>query len=252
MDNTLLTAKQAQELLKVDRTTIYRMLKDGQLNGVKVGQQWRFFTSEVNDMLAGAKRMSDADAPVSVDVLPLHCMQPVQDVFAEIAQVGSVTTDKDGKPLTHISNSCGFCKLILGSEEGRQACVDSWRRLVEQKDAAPEFIPCHAGLQYARARIEVNGSLIALLIAGQFHIIAPTPGEEKNRIHELARKFSIDETLLAQAAQQIPVLDARKVPELSNWLEKVAHTFEQISTERADLMCRLRQISEMSVFESSI
>jgi excisionase family DNA binding protein len=252
MDNTLLTAKQAQELLKVDRTTIYRMLKDGRLNGVKVGQQWRFYTSEVNDMFAGAKRMGDSAPLVSVDVLPLHCMQPVQDVFAEIAEVGSVTTDKVGKPLTHISNSCGFCKLILGSEEGHQACVDSWRKLAEQKDAAPEFIPCHAGLQYARARIEVNGSLIALLIAGQFHITAPTPEEVKKRIHELARKFSIDETLLAQAAQQIPELEARKVPELSKWLEKVAHTFEQISAERADLMCRLQQIAEMSVFESSI
>ena len=35
----LLTAKEVQELLSVDRTTIYRMLKDGRLKGVKVGNQ---------------------------------------------------------------------------------------------------------------------------------------------------------------------------------------------------------------------
>jgi excisionase family DNA binding protein len=249
MDNTLLTARQAQELLKVDRTTIYRMLKDGRLNGVKVGQHWRFYTNEVNDMLAGAKRMGDIDTRVSVDVLPLHCMQPVQDVFAEIAEIGAVTTDKNGKPLTRISNSSGFCKLILGSEEGRQDCIASWRKLAEQKEAAPEFIPCHAGLQYARASIEVNGSLIALLVAGQFHIAAPIPGEEKKRIYELSQKYSIDETLLAKAAEQIPVLDSRKVPQISNWLEDVARTFEQISTERADLMSRLNKIAVMSNFE---
>ncbi len=122
MDNTLLTAKQTQELLKVDRTTIYRMLKDGRLNGVKVGQQWRFYTSEVNDLLAGVRRSSENEVPVSAEMLPLQCVQSIQDVFAEIARVGSVTADKEGKPLTKISNSCDFCKLILGSDGGRQAC----------------------------------------------------------------------------------------------------------------------------------
>ena len=137
MDNELLTAKQAQELLKVDRTTIYRMLKDGRLNGVKVGHQWRFFARDVNDLLSGARLMSEKDVPVSVDVLPLHCVQPVQDVFAEIAELGAVTTDKSGMPLTRISNSCDFCKLILGSDEGRQACINSWGKLAEQKDLLP-------------------------------------------------------------------------------------------------------------------
>ncbi len=252
MDNTLLTAKQAQELLKVDRTTIYRMLKDGRLNGVKVGHQWRFFTSEVNDLLAGAKRLGENNIPILADILPLHCMQPVQDVFAEIAQVGAVTADKKGHPLTNTSNSCDFCKLILGSNEGRQACIESWGHLVNQKDAAPEFTSCHAGLQYARARIEVHGELIAILVAGQFYIHVPKPEEQQECLQKLAEKYSIDIALLTQAARQIFVLDAHNVPQISGWLEKVAHTFEQISAERADLMNRLRQIAEMSVFEKSI
>ena len=110
----LLSAKQVQELLHVDRTTIYRMLKDGRLTGVKVGQQWRFYAREVNEMLTGLAPMGEKDAPVSVDILPLHCMQPMQDVFAEIAEVGAVTTNKEGQPLTRFSNTCDFCKLISG------------------------------------------------------------------------------------------------------------------------------------------
>jgi excisionase family DNA binding protein len=252
MDNTLLTAKQTQELLKVDRTTIYRMLKDGRLKGVKVGQQWRFYTSEVDDLLAGLKRPGENFIPVLDDILPLHCMQPVQDVFAEIAQVGAVTADKEGQPLTKISNSCDFCKLILGSNEGRQACIESWKQLVKQEEAAPEFIPCHAGLLYARARIEVQGELIAILVAGQFYIQPPEPEEQEERLRALAEKFSIGFSLLTQASRQISVLDDHRIPQISGWLEKMAHTFEQISVERADLMNRLRQIGEMSVFEKSI
>jgi excisionase family DNA binding protein len=252
MDNTLLTAKQVQDLLKVDRTTIYRMLKDGRLNGVKVGQQWRFYTSGVNELLAGTRRSGENEVPVSVEMLPLHCVQPIQDVFGEIARVGAVTADKEGQPLTKISNSCDFCKLILGSNEGRQACIQSWKHLVNQEEAAPEFTTCHAGLQYARARIEVRGELIAILIAGQFYIDFPEPEEQQERLQKLAKKFSIDPSLLTQASRQISVLDARNVPQISGWLEQVAHTFEQVSNERADLMGRLRQIAEMSVFEKSI
>jgi excisionase family DNA binding protein len=252
MEN-LLTAKQVQDLLNVDRTTIYRMLKDGRLTGVKVGQHWRFPAREVNDLLGGsvAPRIDNEDQPASVDVLPVHCMQPVQDVFAEIAEVGAVTTDKNGTPITRISNSCDFCKLILGSESGREACTKSWRQLAEKDDATPQFIACHAGLQYARARIEVRGTLIAMLISGQFYAQEPDAKEEARRIHNLAQAHDIDETLLAQAAKMIPLLEERKVPQIGKWLEKVAHTFEQISTERSDLMSRLRQIAVMSVFDNT-
>lgn len=250
MDN-LLTAKQVQDLLNVDRTTIYRMLKDGRLTGVKVGQHWRFSAREVNDVLAGTARVDPAvEMPVPQNALPLHCMQPVQDVFAEIAEVGAVTADKDGNALTRVSNSCDFCKLIMGSDEGREACMKSWQRLVSQKDAAPEFTTCHAGLQYARARIEVHGELIAILVAGQFYVTEPDAGEEERRIQSLAQKYHISEDLLLQASEQISVLDDRKVSQISGWIERVAKTFEQISSERVNLMGRLRQIAEMSVINS--
>ncbi len=248
MEN-LLTAKQVQDLLNVDRTTIYRMLKDGRLMGVKVGQHWRFAAREVNDILTGTVRVNEAETPMPVDVLPLHCMQPVQDVFAEIAEVGAVTADKNGNALTRTSNSCDFCKLIMGSDEGRMACNASWQKLVNQTDVAPEFTTCHAGLQYARARIEVRGELIAILIAGQFYVQKPNTEEEKQRIEALAQKYHISIDLLMQASKQISMLGDRKIPQISGWLERVASTFEQISTERVNLMGRLRQIAEMSVIE---
>ncbi len=50
--NELLTTKQIQDLLQVDRITVYRMLNDGRLKGVKIGNQWRFPQSEI-DRLTG-------------------------------------------------------------------------------------------------------------------------------------------------------------------------------------------------------
>ena len=182
-------------------------------------------------------------------VLPLHCIQPVQDVFAEIAEIGSVTTDTNGVPLTHISNSCDFCKLIMGSEGGRAACNESWRKLAEQENEATEFTTCHAGLQYARARIEVQGELVSILVAGQFYVQEPDAEEEGRRIEQLAQKYHIDKDLLKQASKQISVLSDRTIVQIGGWLERVAKTFEQISSERTSLIGRLKQIAEMSVIK---
>ena len=234
----------------MDRTTVYRMLKDGRLTGVKVGQQWRFYAREVNELLAGTALVREKDAPVSADALPLHCMQPMQDVFAEIAEVGAVTTDPHGQPLTRLSNSCDFCKLILGSETGRQACINSWSKLAQHDGKSSEFVPCHAGLQYTSARIEVQGEMIALLVSGQFYAQSPDPQEQTKRLQKLSEVHHIDLNLLSQAAENIPVLDERKESQIWVWLKKVAHTFEQISSERANLMSRLKQIAVMSDFES--
>lgn len=248
MDN-LLTARQVQELLNVDRTTIYRMLKDGRLTGVKVGQHWRFSVHEVNEILNGTVRVGGAEVPMPESVLPLHCIQPVQDVFAEIAEIGSVTIDTNGVPLTHISNSCDFCKLIMGSEGGRAACAESWRKLAKQENETPEFTTCHAGLQYSRARIEVQGELVSILVAGQFYVQESDAEEEGRRIEKLAQKYHIDKDLLKQASKQISVLTDRTIVQISGWLDRVAKTFEQISSERTSLIGRLKQIAEMSVIK---
>jgi excisionase family DNA binding protein len=47
----LLTTRRLQELLRVDRITIYRMLNDGRLRGFKVGGQWRFSRRKIEAWL---------------------------------------------------------------------------------------------------------------------------------------------------------------------------------------------------------
>lgn len=246
--SNLLTAHEVQDLLKVDRTTVYRMLKDGRLTGVKIGQQWRFPRDEVDALLAGGQPIEETSAPPR-DILPLHCVQPIQDVFSEVAGVSVVTTAPDGEPLTRPSNSCAFCALIQSSPAGYDACVASWRRLAEQSERRPVFAACHAGLQYARARIELDGELAAMLIAGQFYADAPDPGEVERRVARLAASYALDSHALAEAARDIPTLDGRMRGKLSAWLESVASTFETVAHERAELMGRLRRIAEMSALD---
>lgn len=244
--NELLTAKQVQDLLKVDRTTVYRMINDGRLKGIKIGNQWRFPEKDVRILLSGSVKEGRPLTDSIKKELPLHCMHAIQDVFADIAGIGSVTTAADGEPLTEISNSCQFCQLILNSEKGRQGCIKSWRRLAEQKESEPKFVTCHAGLQYAQARIEINGQLAAMLIAGQFYSQKPDAAEEQARLEKLSRQYGIDKEALCQAAQKLVVLDRQKQDKIGHWLERVAHTFEELTMERGELIKRLRDISAIS------
>jgi excisionase family DNA binding protein len=248
--NDFLTAREVQDLLKVDRTTVYRMLKDGRLAGVKVGQQWRFSQAEVEALLSGKEQDDDSLATSLTTVLPLHCIQAMQNVFAEVAEVGSVTTAPNGEPLTKISNSCRFCNLILASQSGRRACVASWQKLAEQPERQPRFVTCHAGLQYACARIEVGKTSIAMLIAGQFYLTPPDHDEQATRIRQLAALHGLNQQALGNAAATLLILDERKQAQIGKWLETVAHTFEQIAHERAELMGRLRRIAAISDLEA--
>jgi excisionase family DNA binding protein len=246
----LLTTKQVLDVLQVDRTTIYRMLKDGRLTGVKVGQQWRFPQSEVEALLSGKLTAPESAEPVrpplTRDALPISCLQSVQDVSAETMEVGAITTDIEGHPLTEISNSGRFCNLIRSTESGQQACIDSWRKLARQHTSAPRFVTCHAGCHYARARIELDGTPFAMLVTGQFYTTAPDPDEVKQRIARLAQAHGLDEAELARVAAELPVLNAQTQEKITQWLEKLAVTFSLLGRERADMLDRLRRIASMS------
>lgn len=247
----LITTKQVQELLRVDRITVYRMVKDGRLPAVKVGSQWRFPLNEIQEILQGGTRSKEEieDTYAPSEVLPVHCIQVIQEVFAEMNEVASVVTDIHGEPVTEISNSCEFCNLILESPSGRAACVAAWRNLAASPQSDPQFVQCHAGFQYARGRIELNGELTAIQVAGQFLLTAPSQDEIAGRVEELSEKHGIPAEKLSAAAKSIRVLDESRQGKIGKWLKKVAVTFQVIAKERAELLDRLKNISDLSTFD---
>ncbi|MCP4725481.1 MAG: helix-turn-helix domain-containing protein [bacterium] len=251
MDN-LLTTKQVLDILNIDRTTVYRMLKDGRLLGVKIGKQWRFSNESVERLVSGTSSVRESEtaqpAQQPVDILQLHCLQPIQDVFAEIAEVGSVTTNVAGFPISNLSNCNDFCKLILNSEAGRKGCVKSWHKLTSLGKRKTEFYTCHAWLKYLGVRIEPDGDFIAMLFAGQIHTEEQDKGIEADRIRKLAYDYDIDKSKLLEASRKLIVLDDNKQEKLGNWLYKIANTFESIGSERSKFLNKLKKISKLTAF----
>ncbi len=252
--DTLLTTRQLQDLLQVDRITIYRMLNDGRLQGFKVGGQWRFSRQSIEDWLRQQQVDLDVlELPQCADslqpapeALPLSCIQAIQDIFAEALGVGTVTTSVDGTPLTPISNSHEFCNLILSTEIGRQRCMASWRAAAVKREDTPLLATCHAGLCYVWGRIEVHGKFVAATHAGQFLDAAPDDKAWSIVIEELSTAMDIDREKLQKALACLPVLDEGRRQQVPHLVERVAETFSEIGEERLHLLGRLQRIAEIS------
>ncbi len=255
--NELLTTRQLMDLLHLDRTTIYRMLNEGQLPAVRVGGQWRFPRDAVDAWLQGnhtATAPAESAAPkenafpaptLDSQILPLDCVQPIQEVFAQIADVGAVTTDLDGKPLTEFSNACAYCNLILATEKGRARCQADWKHLAEQNEPKPRLEKCHAGLTYARGRITVQEKFIGMIFAGQF-VIGENAALTPDKVARVARACGVQEKALQQAAQEIRVIEKARAHKLLDMLQLVANTFCTIGAERYGFMTRLQRVAEIA------
>lgn len=253
----LLTARQVQKLLKVERITIYRMLSDGRLKGVKIGQQWRFHAREVNRLLTGepilpimnAAKMvfqgSMAQNGSSWSQLPIHCTQIIQDMYAGLGKTSAVTVGPNGEPLTTQSMQSGFCRLIQSTSAGWDACQKSWASNIKQNPYSG-WRTCHAGLRYYQSPIAENGAIVAFLISGPAYHQTPDPIEQEQRFGNMAEKYSIDGKELLNLAHTIPVYSSNMLEDIENWPPQFAMAIEAILEERAGLISRLQKIAEIS------
>jgi excisionase family DNA binding protein len=252
----LLTTKQLMEFLRVDRTTIYRMLNDGRLPAMRVGGQWRFPRQTIEKWLQEktppdpaqikAGSHDGVDSKAGIEVLPLYCLQPIQEVFAQTGDVGALTTDLDGKPLTPVSNSSAFCNLILSTEQGRAKCEACWKRLADQSEQHPRLEKCHAGLTYARGRIVVDGDFIAMFFVGQFTVDDGPVIRSRAHLSHVARECGVDVNKLADAAKGLRKLEKHRAERLLGLLQLVADTYSHIGQERLELLTRLKKVAEIA------
>jgi len=258
----LLTTKQLQELLQVDRVTIYRMLKDGRLEGFKVGGQWRFSRPGIEQWLHGKqatldRAVSSPDAPLpspEPQLLSSSCLQAIQGIFAEALEVGAVITSAEGVPLTAVSHSCRFCQMVLATQAGRRRCMASWQRARESAfiGSASRPADCHAGLNYLGARIEVRGQVMAAIHAGQF--LAGVSGsprlaeaeDEREPLAGLAAATGLQTGDLAAALDAVPRFDEARREHIFRLLQRTAGTLAEMAEERLSLVERLQRIAEIS------
>jgi excisionase family DNA binding protein len=241
-----LSTRQVIEILRVDRITIYRMLQDGRLKGIKIGQQWRFPRGEVDRLLGAEPIPSQNPQPDPSTNFPTHCVQTVQDLFSEVSQLSAVMLDPNGDALTEITHPCSFCQLMQQSPEGQKACIACWQSFVQRSKAGIQQHTCHAGLQYVSAPVLDGERPVGVFLSGPFITDPPEPKDDAARLHEIAAKYEIRFAVLQNTAREVPVIPTDQVARLEIWSSAAARAVRSILHERTSFMSRLQQIANLS------
>lgn len=244
----MLTAKDIQDLLQVDRSTVYRMAEKQQLPAIKVGKQWRFPKDRLDSWLS--HQAGSTSAPIAgpdndlVDLLPLSCVQLIQDTFADTLTVMLVITDMNGQPLTQISNPCGLFLVISETPGALQKCIDSWHTLGVALDLEPKFTPSHLGLLCARGLIRVGAELKGMVIAGG---IAPNPWPpDPDQVQVMAREFGLKPDRLTAHLNDVFYLDEAQRAKVLASVQRIANIVAHIINERNTLVGKLERIAELT------
>ena len=180
----LLNAKQVQELLHVDRSTVYRMAEDGRLSAVKIGRQWRFPAAAIRALLGdlptparpGPSSLHAAGhSPTTTQVaLDRSRAVPVLDLASDLLGVMMVATDMDGRPLTEVVNPCPWFAARLSDPYLIEDCAVEWQDLADDPDLEPRFHTGRLGFDCARAFVRSGSQLVGMVLAGG---IAPRRGD---------------------------------------------------------------------------
>lgn len=243
----LLTTRQVQAILKVDRTTIYRMVDGGQLPAIRVGKQWRFAHADLDRLLNGQSGAGDvsssgpavqssAEQALS-DLLPLPIVQMMQDIVAEALGVTVVLTDMQGHPVTKVSNPCGLYAMLLADDGAVVHCIQEWQRLAGAVTLAPQFTPNDLGLLCARGLIRSGNLLKGMVFFGG---IAPDPWPpDKAAVAAIATHFKLTPQTLAPHIDEVYHLSRRQRDHVLNFVQRIADLFSLLLQERNALFSQL-------------
>jgi len=223
---TFLTTRDVQRLIRVDKSTIYRMAEAGKLPAVKIGRQWRFPAAEIERWL------HERRTGVAVDGDPDFVTEAQQliDLYAHLEGVMAVLTDMDGNPVTEPSNPCGYLQAILDAPRGHQRCGAEWKSLDGHLDLTPAFRMSDFGYLCARAIIRVGNRLDGMVVAG---CVAPEDWPPpRSVLEEIAHEIGIHPAALVKATGGIYHLDEDAQDRVLGGLSVLATHLSRLAARR--------------------
>ena len=247
----LLTSKELQAILQVDRTTIYRMADSGRLPAIKIGGQWRFPRQQIHQWLT--QQSAGAAAPTllssfgprpAADIFPLDCVQLIQDSFADSLNVMVFAVELNGELFTRASNPCGLWRAIADSPAARQHCAATWRSLLHDPHPPTGWMTTPMGLLCAAGFIRADGEPKALLVLGGIAPLdwPPPPAA----VEEMAATFELPAAHIAQEIEDVHRLTPAEQSRVLPFAQRIADIFSHIVQERLELASRLQRIAEIT------
>ncbi len=246
---TLLTTKDLQELINVDKSTIYRMAEDGRLPAVKVGRQWRFPAEQIADMLGGNVATPATPPPSGAtgelaQLLVPETADAVVDLVADLFGIMAVITDMAGRPITEVANPNGYFQVIHSQPGAVEKCAQGWRELGEDGGLESRFKPSHLGFLCTRTFIRVGNELVGMLIVGGITPKEWPPDEEF--FATVAAELGVDPAQLAAHADETYYVDDGRQQWILGLLPRISDLISRLAAARNQLLDKLDAIAALA------
>lgn len=246
---TLLSTKDLQELINVDKSTIYRMAEDGRLPAIKVGRQWRFPAEKIGEMLGGLTASPRPVAPSGAAsdlgvLLVADTAEAVVELVADLFGVMAVITDMAGRPITDVANPNGYFRAIADRPDAIAKCAEGWRELGEDGGLESRFKPSHLGFLCSRTFIRVGNELVGMLIVGG---IAPKqwpPSEEF--LAGVAAELGVPMATLAAHVDETYSVDESRQQWILSLLPRISDLISRLAGARNQLLDKLDAIAALA------
>ena len=254
---TLLTTQEIQDLLHVDRSTVYRMAEDGRLPSVKVGRQWRFPADRIAEQF-GTTRPDDPTAMQAPAVTPTtaasgagdrpalspETAQAIATLLGDLFGVMAVVTDADGTPLSEVTNPCGLYAAIADEPATAAACLAEWRSFAERSQMAQRFAPSHLGFLCTRTFLWVERQPVGMLLVGG--LTPPSWPPSPDQIAEMASSVGVAPDRLASAIDQTFDVDADRQRWILDTLAQFGDLLSMFLGDQLHLRSTLDAITQLA------
>ncbi|WP_428559062.1 MAG: PocR ligand-binding domain-containing protein [Solidesulfovibrio sp. DCME] len=176
------------------------------------------------------------------DIFSLDDIQRIQDAFAEAADVASLITDPDGRPITRPSHFTPLCRdIIRATPQGLANCRHSDATLGRTRSEAPTITRClSAGLLDGATCIFFGGRHIATWLVGQ--VIDESTDLES--ILAYGRAIGADETAFRQALERVPRMPRARFAKICQALRHFANHLSSMALRayrQSELIGELRR-----------
>ncbi len=198
-EQELLSLEAAAEFLYVSKSTMYRLLNQGKLRGMKAGKQWRFRKEDlVAYMQRGPAAMALANLPIEVLDAELAALE------AELIAAGASTEESDDPSLV---GEAGKIRQLV-------------RRMVwllhARRGSDLHLEPVwEAGQEYGRLRLRIDGQLrdvrrlplsLCEPLVLEWKQLAGLSLEERSRPQDGSARLTYGPTLIALRVSIVPTL----------------------------------------------
>lgn len=251
MSDKLLTTKEVEQLIRLNRVTIYRLIREESFPAVKIGNQWRFPRQQVEGWLNAHELDTKVlEKPEQSATVPEHLFANVEvmallEAFARSLNLSVFVLDRDGKLLTDcLQERHPFCEYV---RQNGQSCLAQEAHLHHSNVEFDRLhiLKCNAGLNYLQIPIFFEDATIALLLMGPIVMNSDDDRQLQASLQSFADHRQHDHKILLQHYRTVQTFSIEQIHTLAHLLGEVMNTMLTAVNRRMQAVEQLDRIAEL-------